>query len=44
MDRKEIEAVLNTLENISVKGSENLDKLLAVIQFFKNKLKEDENG
>lgn len=39
---KEIEAVLNTLEHIEVHGFENMDKLMALIQFFKNKPKESE--
>lgn len=34
---KEIEAILNTLESIEVKGFTNMDKLMALIQFFKNK-------
>ena len=43
---KEIEAVLNTLESIEVKGFANLDRVMALIQFFKNKQKEseEENG
>ena len=39
---KEIEAILNTLQNIEVKGFENMDRLMALIQFFKNKTKESE--
>ena len=39
---KEIEAILNTLESIEVKGFANMDKLMALIQFFKNKTKESE--
>lgn len=39
---KEIEAILNTLESIEVKGFTNMDKLMALIQFFKNKQKESE--
>ena len=34
---KEIEAILNTLESIEVKGFTNMDKLMALIQFFKSK-------
>ena len=39
---KEIEAILNTLESIEVKGFTNMDKLMALIQFFKKKQKESE--
>lgn len=39
---KEVEAVLNTLENIEVKRFENLDRVMALIQFFRNKQKESE--
>lgn len=39
---KEINAILNTLESIEVKGFTNMDKLMALIQFFKNKQKESE--
>ena len=39
---KEIEAILNTLEHIEVHGFENMDKLMALIQFFKIKPKESE--
>ena len=38
---KEVEAILNTLEKIEVHGFENLDKLMALIQFFRKKEKED---
>ena len=41
---KEIEAILNTLEAIEVKGFNNLDRLMALIQFFKNKQKEEKDG
>lgn len=34
---KEVEAVLNTLETIEVKGFENMNKVMALIQFFKSK-------
>ena len=34
---KEVEAVLNTLETIEVKGFDNMNKVMALIQFFKNK-------
>ena len=34
---KEVEAILNTLETIEVKGFENMNKVMALIQFFKNK-------
>lgn len=43
---KEVEVILNTLESIEVKGFANMDKLMALIQFFKNKqdeVKEDAN-
>lgn len=39
---KELELMLNTLEKIEVHGFDNLDKLLALIQFIKNKLNESE--
>ena len=39
---QEIEAILNTLESIEVKGFTNMDKLMALIQFFKNKQNESE--
>ena len=41
---KEIEIVLNTLEGIEVRGFENMDRLMALIQFFKNKQKESEEN
>lgn len=34
---KEVEAVLNTLETIEVKGFDNMNKVMALIQFFKSK-------
>lgn len=34
---KELQAILNTLETIEVKGFENMNKVMALIQFFKNK-------
>ena len=34
---KELKAILNTLENIEVKGFENMNKVMALLQFFKNK-------
>lgn len=34
---KELQAILNTLETIEVKGFDNMNKLMALIQFFKNK-------
>ena len=34
---KELKAILNTLETIEVKGFDNMNKLMALIQFFKNK-------
>lgn len=34
---KELKAILNTLETIEVKGFENMNKVMALIQFFKNK-------
>lgn len=39
---KELQAILNTLETIEVKGFENMNKVMALIQFFKNKEKESE--
>lgn len=39
---KELNAILTTLERIEVRGFENMDKLMALIQFFKNKQKESE--
>lgn len=44
LTNKEIEAVLNTLEHIEVHGFENLDRVMALIQFFKNKQKESEES
>lgn len=44
---KELQAILNTLETIEVKGFENMNKVMALIQFFKNKEQkesEEENG
>ena len=42
---KEIEAILNTLQSIEVKGFENMNKLMALIQFFsKPKESEEDNG
>lgn len=38
---KEVEAILNTLETIEVKGFENMNKVMALIQFFKSKETED---
>lgn len=34
---KEVKAILNTLETIEVKGFDNMNKVMALIQFFKNK-------
>lgn len=34
---KEVEAILNTLETIEIKGFDNMNKVMALIQFFKNK-------
>ena len=34
---KELQAILNTLETIEVKGFENMNKVMALIQFSKNK-------
>lgn len=42
LTEKEINAILSTLEHIEVHGFENMDKLMALIQFFKNKQKESE--
>lgn len=42
LTEKEINAVLSTLEQIEVHGFTNMDKLMALIQFFKNKQKESE--
>ena len=42
---KEIEAILNTLQSIEVKGFENMNKLMALIQFFSRKTEsEEDNG
>ena len=42
---KEVEAVLNTLETIEVKGFDNMNKLMALIQFFHDKMnKEEKDG
>ena len=41
LTNKEIEAILNTLEHIEVHGFENMDKLMALIQFFRKKEKEE---
>lgn len=38
---KELQAILNTLETVEVKGFENMNKLMALIQFFKSKEAED---
>jgi hypothetical protein len=40
---KEIEVILNTLERIEVHGYENMDKLMALIQFFKKKGEQNGN-
>ena len=42
LTEKEVDAILSTLENIEVHGFNNMDKLMALIQFFKNKTKESE--
>lgn len=42
LTEKEINAILSTLEQIEVHGFNNMDKLMALIQFFKNKQKESE--
>lgn len=34
---KEVKAILNTLETIEVKGFDNMNKVMALIQFFKSK-------
>lgn len=44
LTQKEIEAILNTLEAIEVKGFDNMNRLMALIQFFKEKLKETDNA
>lgn len=41
--QKELEIILNTLERIEVHGFENMDKLMALIQFFKKKGEQDGN-
>lgn len=38
---KEVEAILKTLDSIEVKGFDNMDKLMGLMQFFKNKQKEE---
>ena len=43
---KEVQAILITLEKIEVHGFENMNALMGIIQFFKNKqneVKEDAN-
>lgn len=42
LTEKEVEAILATLQGIEVHGFDNLDKVMALIQFFKNKQKESE--
>lgn len=37
MTQQELQAVLNTLESIEVKGFDNMNKMMALIQFFKSK-------
>lgn len=37
MTQQELQAVLNTLESIEVKGFDNMNKVMALIQFFKSK-------
>lgn len=44
LTQKEIEAILNTLEAIEVKGFDNMNRLMALIQFFKEKIKETDNA
>ena len=39
--KEEVKAILATLEKIEVHGFENMDKLMALIQFFRKKEKED---
>ena len=41
---KELQAILNTLETIEVKGFENMNKVMALIQFFKNKEQKESEG
>lgn len=42
MTQQELQAVLNTLESIEVKGFDNMNKVMALIQFFKNKAEQPE--
>jgi hypothetical protein len=42
LTEKEVEAILVTLQGIEVHGFDNLDKVMALIQFFRNKQKESE--
>lgn len=44
LTKQEIEAILNTLETIEVKGFDNMNKLMALIQFFKSKQSEKAEG
>ena len=45
MTREEIQAIINTLEKVEVRGYENLNYLLGVIQLLKQKLeREKDNG
>ena len=44
LTEKEIEAILNTLESIEVKGFENMNKLMALIQFFNSKKPTESEG
>lgn len=41
---KEVEAILNTLENIEVRGFENMDRIMALIHFFKQKKGEQDGN
>lgn len=42
MTQQELQAVLNTLESIEVKGFDNMNKVMALIQFFKSKQEQPE--
>lgn len=37
----EIQAILNTLKKIKVKGFNSMDRLVGLVSFFQNKLKEN---
>ena len=44
LTEKEIDAILSTLEKIEVHGFENMDKVMALIQFFRKKKGEQDGN